>query len=397
VFPPRFRLRCWTVLAWAGLASFPVLASPQGHDSSPALTSAKPKGGVMSDREQAGLRGPAKTCVAESIYPSVEDQQRSLTTTTEYTSDGRIIWTRQGQPGDQEWISTRTYDAQGRLLKQTSSGSSGSSLDQTYSYDEAGRLSGIRFGGKESVGLRFQYDDQGRKTKIETFDPRPQQPNVAYGSYPWEGTGLPFGPLPGGGTLTTIYNEQDVAVEGQLRNSEGQLVNRIVRTFDVNGRPTSEKVIVEAPELLVPPQLPAAHNEAQKKALGAFIAGNMYSGEISYSYDAQGRMTEKQKRGGVFGTETTRMTYNEHGDKAEEHTTALMNPDVGREFSLQENGTMIPVGTPRPVPPPMESETRYTYQYDSYGNWVEQSVSSRSNLNEPFRPSVTYRRTLTYY
>jgi len=351
----------------------------------------------MSDREQAGLRGPAKTCVAESIYPSVEDQQRSLTTTTEYTSDGRIIWTRQGQPGDQEWISTRTYDAQGRLLKQTSSGSSGSSLDQTYSYDEAGRLSGIRFGGKESVGLRFQYDDQGRKTKIETFDPRPQQPNVAYGSYPWEGTGLPFGPLPGGGTLTTIYNEQDVAVEGQLRNSEGQLVNRIVRTFDVNGRPTSEKVIVEAPELLVPPQLPAAHNEAQKKALGAFIAGNMYSGEISYSYDAQGRMTEKQKRGGVFGTETTRMTYNEHGDKAEEHTTALMNPDVGREFSLQENGTMIPVGTPRPVPPPMESETRYTYQYDSYGNWVEQSVSSRSNLNEPFRPSVTYRRTLTYY
>ena len=55
--------------------------------------------------------------------------------------------------------------------------------------------------------MRFQYDDQGRKTKIETFDPRPRQPNVAYGGYPWEGSDLLFGPLPGGGTLTTIYNE----------------------------------------------------------------------------------------------------------------------------------------------------------------------------------------------
>ena len=58
MFSLGFKLRCWTVLAWAGLASFPVLASPQGHDSSPALTSAEPKGGTMSDREQAGLQQP---------------------------------------------------------------------------------------------------------------------------------------------------------------------------------------------------------------------------------------------------------------------------------------------------------------------------------------------------
>jgi hypothetical protein len=44
----------------------------------------------------------------------------------------------------------------------------------------------------------------------------------------------------------------------------------------------------------------------------------MYSDEISYSYDAQGRMTGKEKRGGVFGAEITSLTYNEHGDKAEE-------------------------------------------------------------------------------
>jgi len=111
-------------------------------------------------------------------------------------------------------------------------------------------------------------------------------------------------------------------------------VNRIVRTFDVNGRPTYEKVIVEAPELLIPPELPAEHNEAQKKALGAFIAANMYSGEISYSYDTQGRMTEKRKRGGVFGEEVTTIAYNQRGDKVEERITMVMNPGHGRAFSL---------------------------------------------------------------
>jgi len=351
----------------------------------------------VSDREQAGLRGPVKTCVAESIYPAGEAHKASFTTPTDYTSDGRILRTREGRPSDQEWISTRTYDAQGRLLKQTSGNPGGPASEQTYSYDQAGRLAGIEYGDKKSVRVRFQYDDQGRKTKVENFDPIPQRPNVAYGGYPWEGTDLRFGPLPGGGTLTTLYNEQDVAVEGQLRNSEGLLVNRIVRTIDVNGRPTSEKVIVEAPELLIPPEFPAEHNEAQKKALGAFIAGNMYSGEISYSYDTQGRLTEKRKRGGIFGEEVTTIAYNERGDKVEERTTTVMNPEAGREYSLNEDGTMIPVGKPQPVPPPTQHETRYTYQYDSYGNWIEQTVSSRYNPNDPFGPSFTYRRVLTYY
>jgi len=147
----------------------------------------------MSEREQAGLRGPVKTCVEERTIPATSDRPEiKHITTTEYTSDGRILRTRQGRPGDQEWISTRTYDAEGRLLKQTSGGSAGPSLDQVYPYDEAGRLVGIRYGDKTSVGVRFQYDDQGRKTKVENFDPIPQRPNVAYGGYHWEGTDLPF-------------------------------------------------------------------------------------------------------------------------------------------------------------------------------------------------------------
>ena len=124
---------------------------------------------------------------------------------------------------------------------------------------------------------------------------------------------------------------------------------------------------------------------------------SFYSGEVSYTYDAQGRLTGKERRMGALGEEITRITYNEHGDKAEERTTRVMSSEIGRQFSLNDDGTMIPVGAPPPASPPEESETRYTYQYDGYGNWTEQTVSSRYSPNEPFSPGLIYHHTLTYY
>jgi hypothetical protein len=353
----------------------------------------------MSDRERAGLRGPVKICVEEAIYPNADDQRRGFTATTEYGPDGRILRTRQGQPNGQEWSSTRTYDAQGRLLKQTSGNSGGPTFAQTYSYDETGRLTGIRSSDKDRTMMRFEYDDQGQKKKIGTFDPLPVHPNVAYDGPRWEGVDLPFGQLPNGGSITTIYNEHGFPIEGQLRDSNGQLVSRILRTVGENGTTTSEKVVLEEPatESLVPPELAAQSNAAQNKAIAAFIGRSFYSGRISYSYDSQGRMTRKERSGGVLGTEITKVTYNEHGDKAEEYVTTIQDPETGREFSLNEDGTIIPAGPPPVSSPPAESETHYTYQYDSYGNWTEQVISSRYSSSEPLRPLSTHRRTLTYY
>jgi len=345
-------LRWRSLVAYVVMAAFAALAFSQVNDS----TSLKPKGSAMSDREQAGLRGPVKTCVEETIHPSPDDQPRRSTVATEYTPGGRII-----RPGDEEWISILTYYVQGNLPDETSGSAGGPSHEPTYSYDK-----------------------KGHKTKVETFEPRPDQPNVASAGPPWEGSDLAFVRPSGGGTITTIYGEQDVAIEGQLRNAEGQLVSRIVRTLDSNGKITSEKLIVETPELLIPGE--------------SLMAAYVCSGEVSYSYDAEGRMTRKEERGGLFGREaTTRIVYNEHGDREEERTTIVWSPEIGREFRLNEDGTILLVGDPPPASPPTEYETRYTYQYDSYGNWIEQSVTSRFSPNEPFAPSVSYRRSLTYY
>jgi hypothetical protein len=88
--------------------------------------------------------------------------------------------------------------------------------------------------------------------------------------------------------------------------------------------------------------------------------------------------------------------YNDHGDKASEHETTVMNPDTG-PWSLTEAGALIPEGKPNPPQPPSTSEAQYAYEYDHYGNWTEQTTVSRFQPDEAFRPGTVIRRKLTYY
>jgi len=131
------------------------------------------------------------------------------------------------------------------------------------------------------------------------------------------------------------------------------------------------------------------------KSYRAMIAG-MRNAVISYSYDAQGRVTERHKSGGAFGDQVTITTYNDHGDKASERETIVLSQDTG-PWNLTEAGAFLPAGNPNPPQPPMTSETQYEYQYDQYGNWTEQTIVSRSQPNEAFQPGTVIRRKLNYY
>jgi len=102
----------------------------------------------VSDREQAGLRGPVRTCMD---FNGDEAEPRSG---AEYALDGRVrLW----------WYARS---------------SPGSRAETVYSYDDAGRLTGV-------VGDHYhdeiQYDDQDRKTKVRTVRPRPERENMATG------------------------------------------------------------------------------------------------------------------------------------------------------------------------------------------------------------------------
>jgi len=349
-------------------------------------------GAFMTDRDKAGLRGPVKTVLNERTFSGADGQQFHTSTTTEYAPDGRILEQRIGNSDGSEWVTSYTYYADGRLLK-TVSGNVGSAADSqtTYLYDDAHRLVGMESDGNAKVSYR--YDEKGRKSVIERYDSKPLRPNTAYAPH-WEGTELGFAPYPGG-TLTTSYNEQGVATGAELRNAEGTLMGHILRKFDAEGRIIAEEQAADAPQVDLPEEFRSKLNPEQMKSVGAMIAG-MQNSVISYAYDAQGRVTERHRSGGVFGGQVTVTTYNDHGDKVSERETTVMRADTG-PWNLTEGGAFVPSGEPNPPQPPTTYETQYAYQYDQYGNWTEQTIVSRSQPDEAFRPGNVIRRKLSYY
>jgi len=189
-----------------------------------------------------------------------------------------------------------------------------------------------------------------------------------------------------------------VATGAEFHDLDGKLVGHIVRKFDLEGRVISEEQIADAPARVpLPEELRSKLNPEQLKTIGAFMGGAMQNRANFYTYDEKGRVTERHRRGGPFDDEVTITKYNDYGDRVSELTTTTMNSEVGRTFSLTEAGAMIPAGESKPPEPPSVYEMQYTYQYDGYGNWTEQTMAGRSHPYEAFGSGTTYRRKLSYY
>src|SRR6266566_6545963 len=359
-------------------------------------------GQTMSDREKAGLRGPVAICVQENDW----GDGGKLSTTTEYSPDGKLLATRTSQPDGSEWVTMQTYDADGRLTKIISGKSSEPGAETLYAYDEAGRLLAITNNPERGGRTEFHYDEQGCKT-VQSFGPETLQraQNSMYGGPPWDAAvGAGIG-VPVGGNITTIYNG-DQPTEAQIHDSEGRIVSRIVRSYDGHGRISEEKQIQENPALIFADRFSAEQRaqlndkqlEAMNTAMKSMPSGRSGTG-MSYAYDAQGRVIEMRDRNFVFDKVTT-TSYNEHGDKSLERETMTGNSavPVGVAFSVDENGTLIPIKhaaePPASFPLRPESDVRYSYQYDSYGNWTEQTVNHASS---PDKPAYVCHHKLTYY
>lgn len=350
---------------------------------------------AMSDREKAGLRGPVRY-VEETILPDGS----KYSTTTEYGPDGKLLATRTSQPDGSEWVTTQTYDADGRLTKTISGNASEPDTETLYAYDEAGRLLSITEASKDRGSkTEFHYDEQGRKTAVQNFDARTFQraQGAMYAGSPWDlavraGIGVPVG-----GNILTIYDRNDQPTEAQLRDDEGRIVSRVVRSYDAHGRIIEEKQAQENPALLFAEKFSSEQHveltdtqlEAMNRAMKAMLGGQNGTG-ISYAYDAQGRVIEMRERNFAVDKVTT-TSYTEHGDKSGERETITRNSavPVGVAFSVDENGTLIPEKrttepTESPDWLPREQEVRYAYQYDSYGNWTQQTVNRSYSPDEPY-------------
>src|SRR5258707_14895575 len=121
----------------------------------------------MSDREKASLHGPVRTCVEETIP---RDGKSDLTT-TEYDPGGRLLTFRNTNSDGAGWSTANTYDVDGRLTRTISGNSREPGPESVYTYDRAGRLLRITNSPHEGDRVDFHFDELGRKTATQGFDP----------------------------------------------------------------------------------------------------------------------------------------------------------------------------------------------------------------------------------
>jgi hypothetical protein len=175
--------------------------------------------------------------------------------------------------------------------------------------------------------------------------------------------------------LATRYNDDDQPIESLVRDSHGELLGRIDHNY-TDGRLVGETLVWVSLELASElRELPAQElrvAEAQmKQAMTEMGLNNI---ERSYVYDDKGRVIKRLFRAGDFHDDTT-TTYNEHGDEA-------------GTVRIESCFNHLPDDPKRARLDKCRSEVHYRYEYDSHGNWTEQTVDGSS--------SVTHRK-LTYY
>ena len=199
-------------------------------------------------------------------------------------------------------------------------------------------------------------------------------------------------PIPAGGHVKISFNEQDQPVEWRVSDANGNLTNRLIRTHDENGRVAEIRYTIENFLLSLPTEAqqeflaqPGAAEQLMK-GLTALLGEQRNFTRTTFSYDAAGRLIEKNDHTGYSMKTTTTIAYNEHSDKLEEHITTIGDLNPHRDTQPGEVSS-------RPPFPNQESGTRYSYKYDNFGNWTEQKISSATSANDV---RVT-RRTIVYY
>jgi YD repeat-containing protein len=356
----------------------------------------------MSDREKAGLHGPVQTCIEDFVYPTGK-----YSIATEYNIDGKLLSSRSTNADGSLWVTTQSYDPEGRLTARVSGKLGEPGLESLYLYDDLGRLLSITNNLRKGDRIDFHYDAQGRKTSIQSFASESLQvmQNAAFGGSPWDAAQMGMG-VPVGGSVTTSFDQNDQPSETQVLDAQGQLVSRVVRTYGPNGQLSQEKPDWINPASLLLDRMPAEQRgqaspeqiKQLSKAMASVMAGQAPAG-TTYTYDSQNRLTATRERNMMFD-QTTSIAYNEQGDKAEERKTYAENSIIpaGVEFSVGEDGAVIPNKPSAQQPPqpslPEPTVIKYTYQYDAYGNWTQQTAT---HTVHPQRPPTARNRTITYY
>ena len=350
----------------------------------PAITQSTAAPPQKSDRESAGLRGPVEECSSKRTIPPHHPGDRTLTDfyASKYNRDGSIY-----QVTDDEGSESVVYDGQGRELADVWEG--GRWPATIYTYDAQARL--IAIDGAVGLTTKFEYDDQGHKTRTMKSDANASSSPSSYLYDFGADEDEPVFPSEGG-LVRTSFNEHDQAIESLVYDSDGDLTTRWSSTYDAKGRVAELLEVMTKWEYLRSAEGrarlaadPASYGEMSEPAFQA-----------SYVYDDENRLIEERDYY-VTSQETTltKIAYNDHGDQIEKVKTTYHGPlSAPRGGGASE--TPVEVSDSRLAAPELDV-SQFSYQYDSFGNWIEETVSSPATEHEPSITWSVTRRTITYY
>ncbi len=344
-----------------------------------------PSGRPLSEREQAGLHGPVKSFIEEVILSAwvasdgKEVKGASAGTKMDYDVEGRLIAKLFRNADGTVWATRYSYGAAGKLLMVSEGRVGDPAVDSVYAYDEQGRLASIDDGIKPPITFTYEH---GQKMKKQVARAEDYQANVAMSGSPFQAADRPPN-LPGGGTASTTYSEDDRPIEVRVLNAQGELVSRVLRSYDAAGRVSEEKQIVEDPLAMFPADLRARIQQSSdsavaevRKQITALMGGHQGFSSVIYTYDDRGRLKETLRQ--TFNQEDSIVTtYNEHGDEASTRTVRAG-------------------GTAEQSVSPTNSEERCSYEYDAHGNWTQKIITTLGT-DGSIASTRKVRRILTYF
>jgi hypothetical protein len=352
----------------------------------------------MTDVARWKVHGPVETLKTEfATWDSNQGdwQPGEHFSITTFRPDGKVSTSDSHNPDGSVAHSRCLYNSAG-LLIETHSWMNEGPIDTTqYAYDETARhirTARLNHDGTQTDLESCSYDADGRKTKVRFLFPSPAESDCETGNacgastgYAIEGTDSSYG-APGATTMTVTYDEKDLPTKVLFHDANHRLVNCVAFERDSEGRLLSEKThgSKESPYQSILDRLPPAHREEMAARLQQVLGETLSS--TTYTYDHLNRLAKREFRMGSLGGDSTTYRYDGYDDPIEETVEHR-----SREAGFDEVGKARYSADRITI-----QHNRFSYRYDTHGNWTERVVSYQIEPETDFQRSNIERRTMTY-
>jgi len=289
------------------------------------------------------------------------------------------------------------YDSAGKLVEQIYFHTNESPTFKTvYEYDQTGRLIEQKsFGADGSLErtLRPAHTIEGLRIEEETL-PFSEADSDSFCLTGIEGTDMLFS-AQGGDIIRKVYDDKGKLIEITIRSKKGKRAGKILFAYDGDGR------LIEMSHYGGNGFSPCGERTKWQRILEPFAMRSIKIFlllKCLYSFGLKGEM-RKAARCVLYGPlyMLTVFVYDGEGQIVEEQTNFVGSLEMKKVSAYDEKGNKAEEIEYMDNESVMRKQC-YSREYDFQGNWVKETLSCQSQIDEKLEQSavVTYR-TISYY